>query len=178
MTTAEEKKALRRELIARRKAMPPEEKARADERIFRQLVPLCEKAGSVFVYASTPIEADTRRIIDFCLEKGIKTALPVSGDTELTFYYISSQQELKTGRYGIDEPVCRNSAAIPDENTLCIVPALCADGNGLRMGYGKGYYDRFLSDFCGKSVIICYRSFKMKVPSEVHDKAADYTIFD
>lgn len=171
------KKALRRELIERRGAMDKTAKAAADEDIFGQLKPLVDKADAVFTYASTDIEVDTRRLIAYCLERGIPVALPVSGDTELSFYYINDVSELKKGRFGIDEPPADRPASA-DESTLCIVPALCADGEGLRLGYGRGYYDRFLSGFAGKSVIICYSAFKREVPAEPHDIRANFTVFD
>ena len=158
--------------------MPQDVKSAADEDIFRQLIPLADKASAVFTYASAPIEVDTRRLIAYCLEKGIPVATPVSGDTELTFYFIKSADELSAGRYGIDEPTNRSAPAAADENSLCVVPALCADGTGLRLGYGKGYYDRYLSGFCGRSVIVCYSGFRMEVPTEQHDRRADMTIFD
>lgn len=171
------KNRLRKELIAQRQAMDKAFKDRADRDIFGQLLPMIDAAGSVFTYASTEIEVDTRRVIDYCLENGIPTALPVSGDTELDFYCIESKSELSRGRFGIDEPL-KLRKAVPDKNTLCIVPALCADGFGYRLGYGRGYYDRFLSNFAGTSVIICYSDFKRDVPTELHDRKADYTIFD
>jgi 5-formyltetrahydrofolate cyclo-ligase len=158
--------------------MLPSVKSAADEDIFEQLKALADKAGAVFTYVSTEIEVDTRRLIKYCLEHGIPVAVPVSGDTELTFYYISDISELSCGRYNILEPTNREHEAVPDENTLCVVPALCADGSGLRLGYGKGYYDRYLSGFCGTSVIICYESFRREVPSEPHDRRADITIFN
>lgn len=173
----EVKKALRRELIAKRRGMGAAEKELADRDIFEQLKPLAERASSVFTYASTEIEVDTRRLIRFCLEKGIAVALPISGDTELSFYFINSEKELRRGRFGIDEPPA-DKPATPDERTLCVVPALCADGSGARLGYGRGYYDRFLSRFVGKSVVLCYNSFRRDVPTEQHDKRADLTIFD
>lgn len=171
------KQALRRELISRRKAMSESEKKAADEDIFGQVKPLLDKASAVFTYASTNIEVDTRRIIEYCLQRGIPTALPVSGDSELSFYYIVSADELKPGRFNIDEPP-RDRSAKADDRTLCIVPALCADGEGARLGYGKGYYDRFLCVFPGTSVILCYKSFKRDVPVEPHDIKADFTIFN
>ena len=171
------KQALRKELIAQRRTMNAFEKQAADLDIFEQLKPFLDKAGTVFTYASTDIEVDTRRIIEYCMEHGIPTALPVSGDNELSFYYITSADELQKGRFNIDEPL-KTSPAFFDENTLCIVPALCADGQGARLGYGRGYYDRFLSVFNGTSVILCYKSFKREVPAEPHDMKAGYTIFN
>lgn len=171
------KQALRRELIALRKAMSAEDKKAADEDIFGQVRPLLDKASAVFTYASTNIEVDTRQIIGYCLSRGIPTALPVSGESELSFYYIRSADELRAGKFNIDEPPL-DFPAIADKKTLCIVPALCADGNGARLGYGKGYYDRFLSGFTGTSVILCYKEFKRDVPVEPHDIKADFTIFN
>lgn len=171
------KQALRRELIARRKAMNAEYKKIADADIFAQVKPFIDKAGAVFTYASTDIEVDTRRIISYCLERGTPTALPVSGDSEIAFYYIKCLEELKAGRFNIDEPP-RTMPAAADENTLCIVPALCADGFGMRLGYGRGYYDRFLKGFIGTSVILCYKEFRQSVPSEPHDIKTNFTIFN
>lgn len=171
------KKALRRELTERRRALDITDKAAADEDIFRQLIPLIDNAGAVFTYASTEIEVDTRHVIKYCLDKKIPVALPISGDTDISFYYIKNISELKKGRFGIDEPPTEYPA-FADFKTLCIVPALCADGEGLRLGYGRGYYDRYLSKFTGKSVIICYRSFKREVPAEPHDIKANFTIFN
>ncbi|MDE6727943.1 MAG: 5-formyltetrahydrofolate cyclo-ligase [Oscillospiraceae bacterium] len=171
------KQALRRELIARRKAMNTDEKLAADQDIFGQVKPYLDKASAVFTYASTDIEVDTRHIIAYCIEHEIPVALPVSGDSELDFFYIKSENELKKGRFNIDEPQ-RNYPAAADENTLCIVPALCADGEGLRLGYGRGYYDRFLSGFIGTSVILCYKSFRREVPTEPHDIRLNHTIFN
>lgn len=171
------KKALRAELIARRKLMDPAAKNAADLDIFEQLKPLADRSSLVLTYASTPIEADTRRLIEYCLENGIPVALPRSGDTVLSFYLIDSEDQLTAGRFGIDEPPDDNPAVF-DEKALCVVPALCADETGARLGYGRGYYDRFLSKFSGTSVIICYSDFMREVPTEPHDFKANLTIFD
>lgn len=171
------KQSLRKELISRRKAMSADEKKAADRDIFELVKPLLDKASAVFTYASTDIEVDTRRMIAYCLERGIPVALPVSGETELLFYFINSADDLKKGRFNIDEPP-QTFPAKADKDSLCVVPALCADGEGLRLGYGRGYYDRFLSGFEGVSVILCYKSFKQDVPAEPHDIKANITIFD
>lgn len=176
-TMRELKKRLRGELIGRRRAMDKAVRSAADLDILEQLKPLADKASAVFTYASTDTEVDTRRLIAYCLERNIPVATPVSGDTELSFYYISNASQLKTGRFGIDEPP-PDRPAFADKDTLCVVPALCADGDGLRLGYGRGYYDRFLSGFAGRSVILCYSAFRRTVPAEPHDVKADLTIFD
>lgn len=171
------KSALRGELIALRKAMDVDSKSAWDLDIFEQLKPYLDNAEAVFTYVSTEIEVDTRRLIAYCLERGIPVATPVSGDTELTFYYISRFEDLIPGRFGILEPR-RDLIAVANERTLCVVPALCADREGFRLGYGRGYYDRFLSDFRGTSIILCYESFRREVPRESYDVKADLTLFN
>lgn len=178
MNTADEKKALRKTLIQRRREIPADVKAQADLRIFEHLIPLLEGCSGVFTYVSTEIEVDTRRLIDWCIENGKPVATPVSGDHELTFFPIRSTGDLAVGRFGIMEPRGRTSPAIPDENSLCIVPALLCDRSGLRLGYGRGYYDRYLSVFPGKAVIICYSDFVGAVPAEPHDRRADMVVTD
>ncbi|MDE7195147.1 MAG: 5-formyltetrahydrofolate cyclo-ligase [Oscillospiraceae bacterium] len=172
-----EKQALRRELTALRKALSAEERRAADDRILAQLIPLLNKAGAVFTYVSTPFETDTRRIISYCFEKGIPVAAPVSGDKEMRFYFIERWEELAAGRFNILEPINRGSEAMSNERSLCIVPALSADESGLRLGYGGGYYDRFLPSFRGRSAVISYNALRRAIPAEAHDIRADISIF-
>lgn len=178
MSITEEKKALRKALIQRRKEIPAEIKAQADRKIFESLKPLVENSSSVFTYVSTDIEVDTRMLLEWCFENGKPVASPVSGDHELTFYPLHSMLSLGAGRFGILEPIDRTEPAIPDEDSLCIVPALTCDRSGLRLGYGRGYYDRFLAGFPGRSVIICYSDFVGAVPAEPHDRRADAVVTD
>lgn len=178
MSVTEEKKALRRALIQRRREIPQDIKAAADERIFTRLLPMLEECGGVFTYVSTEIEVDTRRLLSWCFSHGKSAAVPVSGDTELTFYPVCSFSELAEGRFGIMEPINRIAPAVPDERSLCVIPALLCSGNGYRLGYGRGYYDRYLAEFPGKKVIICYADFVGEVPTEPHDRRADAVITD
>lgn len=171
-----EKQALRRELIALRKALSAEERRAADDRIFAQVRPLLDRAGAVFTYVSTPFETDTRRIIGYCFEKGIPVAAPVSEEM-LRFYFIGRWEDLTEGRFNISEPINRDSEAVSDESSLCIVPALSADESGLRLGYGGGYYDRFLPGFRGRSAVISYNALRRTIPAEEHDIRADISIF-
>ena len=162
MIVTDEKKTLRKELIQRRRSMSDDVKALADRRVFERLIPLL----------------DTKELLKWCFEHGKTSAVPVSGDSELTFYPIRSFDELSVGRFNIMEPVDRSSPAVPDKDSLCIVPALCCDRIGHRLGYGRGYYDRFLESFPGRSVIVCYSDFVMNVPTEPHDRKADEVITD
>lgn len=178
MSITDEKKALRKALIQRRRELPADEKRAADERIFRQLIPMLENCSGVFTYVSTEIEVDTRMLMEWCFQHGKPVATPVSGDSELTFYPVRSMDGLAPGRFNIMEPAECKSPAVPDADSLCVVPALLCDRSGLRLGYGRGYYDRFLAGFPGRSVIICYSGFVGEVPAEPHDRHADAVVTD
>lgn len=178
MSITDQKKALRKELIQRRREMPRDVRSAADERIFRRLIPLLEQYSGVFTYVSTDIEVDTHRLLEWCFTHGKQVAAPVSGDSELVFYPFGSFGELAPGRFGIMEPINRNAAAVPDSGSLCIVPALLCNKDGYRLGYGRGYYDRYLAAFPGRSAVICYSDFVGDVPAEPHDRRADMVITD
>lgn len=178
MNVTEQKKILRRQLIQRRREMPADVKAQADRIILEKLLPLAERSSAVFTYVSTAVEVDTRKLLEWCFQSGKPAAVPVSGDSELTFYPVTSFKGLAEGRFGIPEPLDRSRPAVPDRDSLCIVPALMCDREGYRLGYGRGYYDRYLSGFSGRSVIICYSGFVGDVPAEPHDRRADFVITD
>ena len=64
-------------------------------------------------------------------------------------------------------------------DAVCLVPGLTFDPDGNRLGYGKGYYDRFLRDFNGKTVGVCYASFvKWNIPSDKYDVPVQYLLTD
>ena len=111
-------------------------------------------ADVVLLYFPTKNEPNLLSIAEAALKAGKKVAFPISitKNCTLDFREISSLTELNAGAYGIPEPPC--NAKIPNltEKSLCVVPALAFDKNGFRIGYGKGYYDRFLSKFKGVSV--------------------------
>lgn len=129
------------------------------------------KITDAFVYVSSEIEVDTRSLIEVMLSDGIRVAVPVSHprDCSMSFYYINSLGELKEGIYGILEPD-ENEAkkANFNEKTVCFVPALSFDKKGFRLGFGKGYYDRFLSSFSGVTVGLCYEECISE--KLIHDK--------
>lgn len=143
-----------------------------------------KSADTVFIYYSIGSEVDTHKIIINALESKKKVALPKCMDKKgnMNFYFIDDiETSLISGCLNLCEPdvsICRE--AYPDERTLCIVPALAFDKYGNRLGYGGGYYDRFLADFKGKAVGLCYSEclsadlpfdkYDIKVQSVVTDK--------
>ncbi len=156
------KKALRKQMKDIRKNMNPSYKKECDEKIFRGLISssLYKNTDTILCYVSTDIEVDTRQFIEYALNNGKKVAVPKSyQDGIMLFYEIDTLENLERSPFGIDEP-CENIHKRIDEleinNALCIVPALSFDKFGMRLGYGGGYYDRFLSAYSPKTIGICY----------------------
>ena len=140
------------------------------------------ESQELLCYVSTADEIDTVGIISDALERGKSVFVPKCTDQKgvMIFYRISSLDDLHVDRYGIREPIdtCAEKAwAQSDKSALCVVPALCCDSNGNRLGYGGGYYDRFLRGFSGKTVCLCYSRFSdIKLPVEEHDVICDAII--
>jgi 5-formyltetrahydrofolate cyclo-ligase len=143
-----------------RAAIKAPEKERMDALIFENLVSLPEFSACslLLTYVSVGDEPDTRAIIDFALKSGRAVAVPrcLTGRDELEFYIIDKLDSLKCGKSGLYEP--EPDAYKRIEKTaggLCLLPGLCFDKNGGRLGYGRGYYDRFLDGFCGVAAGLC-----------------------
>ena len=161
---------------------PPELKKSLDKRLFERFASLEEyrAADVLFAYISQPIECDTSAIIADALEKGKRVAVPKCHKTsnEMDFYFIKSYDDLSPGKYGLLEPVPeRCEKAVDFSCGLCLVPGLSFDLQGYRLGFGKGYYDRFLSDFGGTTVGICYSKCTMgELPRGTFDRAVDIVL--
>ncbi len=180
MQINEEKKKLRAFFKHKRETMLRKEEK--DSRIYNnfKLSGIYNGLSEAFVYVSSEIEADTKMLINQMLLDKIKVAVPLCNKENCTmkFYYIESLSELQTGHYGILEPKGeKEKLAVPTEKTVCIVPALSFDGFGYRLGFGKGYYDRFLSDFKGTSVGLCYEEcLSEKLPYDEYDKTVRFLV--
>lgn len=156
------------------------EKSECDNRIFSHFVnsDISDRYDLYLVYVSVGSEADTLNIIDYLLNNNKKVAVPVCDDTDMDFYEIKSLNELYIGKFGIPTvDVSSSSKIINFENTLCLVPGVCFDNFGYRIGYGGGYYDRFLSENPVKSVGLCYeRCICNLIPNESFDKPVDFIL--
>lgn len=176
-----DKSTLRKEYLRIRRNL--KDKQEKDERIFENLLSLScvQNAGLLLVYASSPIEVDTRRFIEYTLRKGKKLALPVCADTsnEMSFYGIDGFDCLVPGKYkDIPEPDKTKCKKVqPGKNTVCIVPGLSFDKSGYRLGFGKGYYDRFLGENPVCTVGICYEEcLRENLPFDEHDKTVSVIV--
>ena len=96
----------------------------------------------------------------------------------MEFYYINAMNDLKSGFFGVREPDINKCEKITDfSDSICIVPAIAYDKSGYRLGYGKGYYDRFLKNNTLISVGVCYNELiEENLPRDEYDIPVNYII--
>ncbi len=183
MNVEQIKKELRKQYAQKRADIPPREKTERDMKITQQLLEsnFYVNAKEILCYVSTENEIDTTAIIEDAIKNGKSVFAPKCTGQKgiMKFYRIRSFDDLKSGKFGIMEPdsdKCEEWLR-SGENALCVVPALCCDADGNRLGYGGGYYDRFLSSFDGFTVCLCYREFsQVDLPCEPYDVACKAVI--
>ena len=161
MDIREYKKSLRNKVKKFRRNLDPCYKEKMDNRIADIFLnsQLYKNSTTVLCYVSTPIEVNTKKIIETALSEGKAVAVPrcIKNTRFMEFIPIKSYDDLEKGTFGVLEPKPHLTNSIKyDKNTVCLIPALMYDSSGYRLGYGGGYYDRFLSKFKGKSVGIIY----------------------
>lgn len=133
----------------------------------------------LLIYVSFDIEVDTIAVIKQALtEKTVFCPRCISGTGIMEFYKISSFEQLKEGSFGILEPDT-GEQPVKDfsKGAVCVVPGLSYDDKGHRLGFGKGFYDRFLADFPGTKVGICYEDCCCEeLPYDEFDICVDHLI--
>jgi len=139
---------------------------------------LLKDTKTVMVYLSAFNEVRTDKIITKLLADDKKILAPVTDKSavSITPYCITDISQLQKGAYGIFEPPQTDKAEISDIDAV-IVPGIAFDKKGNRMGFGAGYYDRFLADFGGTKIGICY-NFQLldEICTDAHDIPMDYII--
>ncbi len=138
-----------------------------EEHLFR-LLDKYPEIKNLNIYVSTPEEADTKHIIEKALKEGMyEVAVPKVTGRDMDFYRIGSIEELKPGTMGILEPVKDRTRLFnkADEDkkraAAVIMPGLAFTREGKRLGYGGGYYDRYLAgESLFKKIALCY-SFQL-----------------
>lgn len=182
-TAALEKQRLREEHLAAREALSEQERSVLDNRITQKLLATSEyaEATTVLTYVSVSSEVSTRMFIECALRDGKTVAVPrcLPGHC-LEFVAITSLDQLIAAPFGLLEPP-KELPALTEEQmdaSICIVPALLVDTKGYRLGYGAGFYDRFLSTYPGKKICLAYQQnlSQTMLPHTASDVAVDVVI--
>lgn len=143
------KNALRLKMKKLRAGIAPEEKKNLDRKMQKNLFE-CEiykRSDVLLTFISVGDEPDTRMIIETACRDGKIVAVPKClPERKMDFFIIKGTDDCERGAYGIPEPKTYCQRADTDSgNILCLVPGLAFDRQGIRLGYGGGYYDRFLA---------------------------------
>lgn len=169
------KSALRRGILERRKEMTSADVKDASARIENSLKVFLNDHSyiqTLFAFASHQNEPNLLSLVTYANSKNITFALPrIIAKNEMCFYAWNGQTPLQQNIYGILEPPQAASELIPNASTIILVPCLAADRQGHRLGYGGGFYDRYLEKYPDALTVgVVYERFLMDVlPKEPHD---------
>ncbi len=177
------KQRLREECLAARETLSEQERCVLDNCITQKLLATSEyaEATTVLTYVSVSSEVSTRMFIECALRDGKTAAVPrcLPGH-RLEFVAITSLEQLVPAPFNLLEPPKDLSALteVQMSNAICIVPALLVDTKGYRLGYGAGFYDRFLSTYSGKKICLVYQHnlSKTELPHTEFDVPVDMVI--
>lgn len=177
----EAKALIRKEALKLRDGLAMQERVRKSERIMRSVAAhsLYQNAEYLLVYISYKSEVDTTRLIEKALEEGKKVYCPKVHGTEMEFYRIMSMKELEEGYKGIREPVATIEKSYTgsefhqtkEASSLLLMPGSAFDRQRNRIGYGGGYYDKYLAKHPKlRTIAVCYEcQIQKSIPSESYD---------
>lgn len=176
-----DKKALRREISAQKRSMTAEQIESASRRLADQLfaTDAYQQAQSIYGYLSYNQEVRTESILRRAMIDGKRVAVPKVYGDDMKFIWIEDLDLVAPGYYDIPEPIADGPVA-DDEMALVLMPGLAFDPEGHRLGYGGGFYDRYLAAHHDhKLVALCY-DFQMfdHLDTDVHDIPVNLVISD
>ncbi|WP_392486169.1 5-formyltetrahydrofolate cyclo-ligase [Haloimpatiens sp. FM7315] len=174
-----EKRELRKKMNSKRKNLPKDFKNSLDKKIYNKIVLNKNfiKANSVFLFVSYNNEVDTHKIILKALSENKIVSVPkvISKEKGMVALEIKSFKDLEIGAYGILEPKENCKIIDPSSIDFALIPGLAFDENGNRLGYGGGFYDRFLNLMTNSSHKVGI-SYDFQIVNEIPIDANDMKI--
>ena len=175
-----DKKALRRSIGALKKTMTEEQIRQKSARLTEAFLETDYYRNARCIYGYLPYNQEVRTVplLEQALKDGKRVAVPKVYGEEMRFLYIEDMSGIAPGSYGIPEPVADDPVA-NDPEALVLMPGLAFDPKGNRMGYGGGFYDRFLeAEPLHPTVALCY-DFQMlpHLETEEHDIPVDLVLW-
>lgn len=171
-----DKKLLRRTIKEQKASLTEEQIASASQKLMEQLIahPLYQKATSIYGYLSYNQEVRTEPLLRRAQADGKQIAVPKVLGEEMKFFWLN-WDHVAIGYKGIPEPTDDNIA--DDKTALVLMPGLAFDPHGHRIGYGGGFYDRFLQNEPHPTLALCY-DFQMFdfLETEAHDIPVDVVL--
>lgn len=175
---ADAKRALRAELRERRQLLTPHQREAAEQGIREQLDALVDRLGatSMSCFLSTTTEPGTRAFVAAAVDRGIRVLLPVTRSDGLLDWSVATRDlDIAEGMFGLPEPVGELIGPIAvNDVDLLVIPAAAVDRHGMRLGWGRGYFDKTIGsmDRCPPVYAVVFDSEVLdEVPSDVHDQS-------
>lgn len=177
-TIDQEKKELRRQVRTQLEALTADVLTTSDDALFARFLqlPQVQAAQTIFAFWGVPgREPETARLVAALVAQGKRVGLPrMLPQRRMQVLEYSPDRPLVPVSFGILEPDEGCPELTREEIDLALVPAVCYDRQGYRLGFGGGYYDRWLAEFSGVRVGLCRESvLQTRVPTEPHDSRVD-----
>lgn len=175
-----DKQALRREIREKKRAMTENEIRTASEKLGQLFAETDAYRNARTIYGYLPYNQEVRTVpmLEQALRDGKQVAVPKVYGEEMKFIYLTDLSQVAKGYAGIPEPIADEPVA-EDETALVLMPGLAFDPQGHRIGYGGGFYDKFLAKEPNHPTLaLCY-AFQMlpALETEAHDLPVDTVIW-
>lgn len=175
------KSEIREYYIGKRRAIDEAVKTEKDAKVSANVIASAtyRYADTLLLYMPKEDEIDIRPIAEAALAAGKRVAFPCCNpeDRSMEYRFVKSLDELESSVMGLYEPLSSTDVFSKDEcetsNVVCIVPGIVYDKKGYRIGYGGGYYDRYLATFRGTKMGVAYSDF---IASSVPHGRFDLTV--
>lgn len=176
----ETKSSIRKRILNLRNSIPLNECSNKSMAVMQNILSLSQiqTAEYILCYASYKSEVKTGKLMEEFIKRGKQIYLPRVSGEEMDFYHISSPMDLTEGYKGIPEPSIRCTDVFTKEiwnenkeHVVMLIPGAAFSETGARIGYGKGYYDRYLERIpCKERIALCYEMQIVKdIPVDEHD---------
>ncbi len=172
------KRSLRKKYLLERENV--KEREIKDEIIFNKVINnnFVRSSKLILIYVSFNREVDTIKLINYFLSHNYLVAVPKIDRDIMNFYYINSLDDLNNGYFNILEPTTKNIVKNFND-AVCITPGVCFSKDGYRIGYGKGFYDKFFQNHNVYSIGLCYKECLINnIPYDIYDKRVNDIITD
>lgn len=175
-----DKAALRRQIREQKRAMTEQQIESASQRLAKQFAEsdLYRQADTIYGYLPYNQEVRTIPMLEQAIRDGKRVAVPKVYGEEMKFIYLDDLSRVEKGYAGIPEPI-EDEPVADDQHALVLMPGLAFDPQGHRIGYGGGFYDKFLErEPEHPTIALCY-DFQMleHLQTEEHDIPVDCVLW-
>lgn len=171
------KKTLRQDVFEKRQQLSPDYYLKANAAIVDKVLSteVFQKAANIFIYHGVGKELDTSKIISEAFKQGKLVALPrVHGKGDMRAHYFQHGDQLAVSSFGIPEPLANSPEMMPKDIDLIIMPCVTCNTRGHRLGYGGGFYDRFLTKTDAFTLLPYFDELLVEeIPIQEHDQVMD-----